>query len=157
MHEVLKKKVLKEMLACDICKKLVAFSMEQPLRCPGLSLNEDGKYVTYNGTLWEDIVEKHKLECKKSYEEYKAQHKDHISFHFSDMMRDLYKGNVSITDVVHPQCPRCGGKLIHTEEHIKEAKALSFPESMVGKSYIFTGDKCDHCEERISGTYTPVN
>ena len=57
----------------------------------------------------------------------------------------------------YPQCPHCGGRLVKVENDIVSGDSDELPDTMAGKDYYFTGDKCLDCEEHIRGELRPLS
>lgn len=85
MKDEVKQKIIAEILSCEICKKMLTFSMEQPLRCPGLSYDKKGKMITPDGSLWEDIVKKHEQKPLKEHQAYKEKNRAHLAVHLKEI------------------------------------------------------------------------
>lgn len=82
VQENKKEEIIKKMLECDICKQFLAVCMKNPLRCPGLSYNEDGKaVVSRTGKLWEVVEKEHEAECKEEKDLFIEKHKKHLISH----------------------------------------------------------------------------
>lgn len=68
-------------LSCEICKGFLLECMYQPLRCPGLSYNENGDAITSTGKLWKDIEAEHEKKHEEQAKLYINEHKDHLISH----------------------------------------------------------------------------
>jgi hypothetical protein len=85
MQDRVKERIITGMLSCEICRGALAFSMEQPLRCPGLSYDKEGRAITPDGSFWDDIVKEHELKCKKERDDYNEKNKEHLATHLKEI------------------------------------------------------------------------
>lgn len=76
-----KESLMERALSCAICKGFLIMCMHQPLRCGGLSYNENGDAITSNGKLWKDIEAEHKAKHKERVRLYIEEHRDHLILH----------------------------------------------------------------------------
>ena len=72
---------LQKILKCKICREYVAHCMVEPLRCGGLHYDEDGRLITENGVLWEDIENKNNQKNKDEMEKFLQEYGEHIKNH----------------------------------------------------------------------------
>jgi len=84
MEDTEKQDIIRQMIECPICAKLLALSMEQPLRCPGIDYDSNGK-LSHKSRYWYDLVEKNKLERKRIHDLYRETHKEHIDQHLKEI------------------------------------------------------------------------
>jgi len=56
-------------------------------------------------------------------------------------------------DIPLPKCTICGGDLYEVKDDKISKYCSDLPDSMKGKSYLFTGLKCIDCENRQSGSF----
>jgi hypothetical protein len=76
-----KESLIARALSCEICKGFIALYRHQPLRCPGLSYNENGDAITYTGKLWKDVEAEHKAKHEERVRLYIEEHRDHLISH----------------------------------------------------------------------------
>ena len=76
-----KESLIERALSCEICKGFLVMCMYQPLRCPGLSYNENGDAITYTGKLWKDIEAEHEKKYKERVKLYIEEHREHLISH----------------------------------------------------------------------------
>jgi hypothetical protein len=58
--------------------------------------------------------------------------------------------------VVYPTCTSCGGRLLEvTQEPIPDTSD-DLSDSMKGRKWLFSGDRCIECEKRVRGSYFEI-
>ena len=66
---------------CKICMGWLAHCMVEPLRCPGLSYDKQGRFVTASGKLWSEIVDEVRAENDEARKKYWQEHREHLAAH----------------------------------------------------------------------------
>ena len=72
---------VEHMNECNICMGWLAHCMVEPLRCPGLSHDKQGRLVTASGKLWSEIVEEVRAENDEARRRYWQEHREHLVAH----------------------------------------------------------------------------
>jgi hypothetical protein len=59
-------------------------------------------------------------------------------------------------NLVYPACPYCSGEVVPVQDVLVRIGDSGMSLSDMDREWLFTGNQCFKCEERISGTYMPV-
>ena len=74
---------LAKVLLCKTCTKYLALSTTSPLRCTGISYNDNGEQIVNSGRLWSEIEKEHEDEQRKKLKSFYDKHKRHIDNHLA--------------------------------------------------------------------------
>ena len=80
-----REEVIDEMMKCDICRGYLAVCMVEPVRCPGLGIENGRYYVGRKGTSsfqwWDEILKEVKDRQEKERQAYFEANKEHLLKH----------------------------------------------------------------------------